>query len=208
MKMMKFCALACLAMLCTVPTMAQGISLSTVANQKIEERQSDFVKFVEASGNYVKLQSLEVTQMKLLSTSTLGGYTLRVEKFTDLASNKSVQAVKVTPNSQTGIGKIVSGVSGLGRAAKIFYIDFDELPILLAHVEKMKVACEAQPTVNTTFSYITRDGFCVNLGYIVNTKKAVKLGQIGETGEIPFVDFIDELTRAFKATLDKFAELK
>lgn len=208
MKKITLLAFAAMAMLITLPAMSQGNSLSTVPNSKYEDGQSNFIKLVESAGSYTQLQSTEAAFIKLVSTSSLGGYTLRCEKFTDMSSGKSLQAVKVTPNTQTGIGKLVSGATGLGSASKIFYVDLDEVSDMLAAIEKMKKACETEPSVNTTYTYSTRGGFSFSLGYVVNAKKAIKLGQIGQTGEVPFVDFLKEITEAFTAAKDKFAELK
>ncbi|MEG0467686.1 MAG: hypothetical protein RSC11_03465 [Mucinivorans sp.] len=208
MKSLKLFAVALFAMLLAAPAMAQGTSLSTVANEKARDRQSNFIKAVEAAGPYTQLYSDEITQLKLASVSTLGGYTLRCEKFTDMASGKSVQAVKVTPNTATGIGKLVSGATGLGSHSETFYVDADEVSVLLSHIEKMKAACEKEPAVNSTYTFTTRDGFSISLGYVVNGKKAIKLGQIGQTGEVPFVNFLSEVERAFKEASAGFANLK
>lgn len=208
MKKISLFLVLALVSLISLPAMSQGTALSTVPNVKLEERQSNFIKFVESSGNYIKLQSLEACVMKLASVGTLGGYTLRAERFTDLATNKSVDAIKVTPNSATGIGKLVSGATGLGSASQTYYIDFDELDPIMATIGKMKAACETEPSVNTTFTYVTRGGFVVSLGYVVNAKKAVKLGQIGQAGEVPFIDFLKEFETAFTTAKSKFAELK
>lgn len=208
MKRFKLLFLAAFALMVTVPAMGQGTSLSTAEFPNPALEQSKFEKFVIQTGPYVEYQSVEACVMKLLSTSTLGGYTLRCEKITDMATGKSATAIKFTPNSATGIGKIVSGATGLGSASKTYYIDVDELPAVYAHIEKMKAFCEAEPAINTTVTYRCNGGFSFSLGYVVNVKKAIKLGQIGQAGEVPFADFLPELTKALDTAKEKMSMLK
>lgn len=208
MKKIKILVVALFAMAISAPALAQGTSLSMPDVKTTKERVSNFEKICLESGPYVQFQSVEASYMKLVSMGTLGGYTLRCEKIKDMTSGKTAQAIKVTPNSNTGIGKIVSGATGIGREAQTYYIDVDELPAIFAHVDKMTAACEAEPGINTTYSYVTRGGFVFSMGYVVNAKKAVKLGQIGQTGEIPFADFSKEMVTAFKTAQEKLSMLK
>ncbi|MEG0517529.1 MAG: hypothetical protein RR555_01500 [Bacteroidales bacterium] len=208
MKKIKNLALILVAILFSSAAMAQGTSLSMVDATHPNLLQSNFVKLAESAGAYTQLLSDEVGIMKLGSTKTLGGYTIRCEKLTDMATGKSAKAVKLIPNSATGFGKIVSNATGIGSASQCYYIDFEEVSVLLATIEKMKKACETEPTVNTTYTYVCRGGFTLSLGYVVNAKKAIKLGQISQAGEVPFIDFLEEIARSFKAAQDGFANLK
>lgn len=197
-----------IALLFSTAAIAQGTSLSTVECNPPAYITSNFVKFAEAAGPYTQLQSDEVGMMKIGSGKTLGGYTIRCEKLTDMATGKSVKAIKLTPNSATGFGKIISNTTGIGSATQCYYIDFEELPTLVATLDRMKKACETESTVNTTYTYATRGGFTISLGYVVNAKKAIKLGQISQAGEMPFIDFLEEITRALTVAKDGFANLK
>lgn len=208
MKTIKLLAVTLLALFISVPAMSQGTSLSTAEVENPKFQMSNFEKFATEAGQYVEFQSVEAVVMKIGSASTLGGYTLRCEKITDMASGKSAQAIKVTPNSATGIGKLVSGATGIGRASQVYYIDVDELPAIQAHIEKMIKFCEAEPAINTTVTYTTRGGFSFSIGYVVNAKKAVKLGQLGQTGEMPFGDFTAEMSKAFNTAKEKLSLLK
>lgn len=208
MKKIKLLVVALFAMALSVPTMAQGTSLSTPDMKGGKERVGNFEKACLECGPYMEFQSVEAAFMKLVSVGTLGGYTLRCEQVKDMTSGKKAQAIKITPNSNTGIGKIVSGATGLGREAQTFYVDVDELPLIFAQVEKMTTACQTEPAINTTYSYVTRGGFAFSMGYVVNAKKAVKLGQIGQTGEIPFADFSKEMVTALKTAQEKLSMLK
>lgn len=208
MKKIKNLALILVAILFSSAAMAQGTSLSTVDTDYPNFKQSNFVKLAESAGPYTQLQSDEVGMMKIGSGKTLGGYTIRCEKFTDMASGKSAKAVKLIPNSATGFGKIISNTTGIGSATQCYYIDFEELPLLMAAIEKIKKACETEPTVNTTYTYNTKGGFTISLGYVVNAKKAIKLGQISQAGEMPFIDFLEEITRSLNAAKEGFANLK
>lgn len=208
MKNLRLLIVALFAAMVSVPVMAQGTSLSTPDMSGAKERVSNFEKECWAAGPYVKFQSVEAAFLKLVSASTLGGYTLRCEKVTNTATGKSATAIKITPNTNTGFGKIVSGATGIGRNAETFYVDADEIQAVLDHVAKMQTACETEPAINTTYTYITRGGFSFSLGYVVNAKKTTKLGQIGQTGEIPFVDFTSAIVDAFTAAKEKMSMLK
>lgn len=148
--------------------------------------------------------------MKITSTKTLGGYTLRVEKVTDLRTNKSASAVKLTPNSATGIGKMVGRATGglAGGADEIYYIDEAEIPAMLTAVEEMSKFDGQTPTCHTTYTYIAKGGFTFNSGFAVTAKTPVWLGQLGETGDMPLIKFKEEFMRAFREAQKAFAELK
>ncbi|MEG2848699.1 MAG: hypothetical protein RR880_00510 [Bacteroidales bacterium] len=205
---MKNWALILVAVLFSSAAMAQGTSLSTVDCELPNFVTSNFVKLASSAGPFVQLQSDEVGMMKIGSGKTLGGYTIRCEKFTDMATGKSAKAIKLIPNSATGFGKIISGATGIGSATQCYYIDFEEIPALVAAIEKIKKACETEPTVNTTYTYNTRGGFSISLGYVVNAKKAVKLGQISQTGEMAFIDFLEEIMKSINEAKAGFANLK
>ena len=79
---------------------------------------SNYEEFLTTVGPYTKHQLSEGVMMKLVSPATLGGYTIRAEKTTDLTTGKSMQAISLIPNSSTGVGKLVSKRSEERRVGK------------------------------------------------------------------------------------------
>lgn len=194
----------------TIPSVAQIASLADIPGENPEWQQSNFVTFITTASQYLKFQSKEVTVMKITSAKTLGGYTLRVEKVTDLRTNKTASAVKLTPNSATGIGKIVGRASGglAGNANEIYYIDESEIPVMLKAVEEMSKFDGQVPTCHTTYIYTAKGGFTFNCGFAVTAKNPIWFGQLGETGDMPLIKFKDEFMRAFQEAQKAFSELR
>lgn len=194
----------------SVPAMAQLASLTDLMDVNPAHLVSNYQKFLTTAGQYTKVQSDQVAILKLGSTATMGGYTVKAEMTTDLATGKSMKAIKLIPNSNTGIGKIVKGATGnlIGSANQIFYIDETEIATILATIEKMKKESKTTPAVNTTFTYMSKGGFSFSAGFVVEAKKSLWLGQIGETGDMPIADFMDSLSKVLNDAKTKLASFK
>lgn len=199
-----------LAIFIAIPATSQIISNNEGGMVNPELMLTNYQKFVMKAGNYTKMQLSEPIIMKVGSASTLGGFTLRAEKTTDMATGASKQAVKIMPNSATGIGKIVGkATAGLaGGADGVYYIDYEDLPGLLKAIEKMKKDTEVIPSVYTRYVYTCRGGFSFSSAYVVAAKKAIWMGEIIGTGDMPLSDFFDEMVKAFTEIQKNFASFK
>lgn len=165
------------------------------------------------AGPYVQIIDEMVTMIKVGSVSSNGGgYVMRAQKTTDLSKGGSKQAIKIIPNSATGVGQIIKKVSGtsMGTASMICYVDYSEIDAVIAALQKMKALGESgdTPKNNVTYTYTCRGGFNFSVGFVSTEKKSVWLGQCGETGDMPCKDFLDEMIRGFQECKAKFAELK
>lgn len=190
----------------TIPTMAQ-FATGGVANNPAYQ-VSAYETFLSTTGRYTKHQVGAPVLMKLVSTATLGGYTIRAEKTTNLVNGGSKRAVSIVPNSATGIGKFVSKSTGIGSATQSFYLDYSELAEVKKAIARMKEDSAAVPALYTRYTYVSQGGFAFSVSYLIVGKKALWVGQVGETGEMPLTEFFTVMTEAFTKAELGFANFK
>lgn len=181
-------------------------------------KDSKYVAFAKKASNVSLIRANFCGFLKLVSTSTLGGYNIFAVKMFDRVNNTSAGAMVVAPNSSSGVGgaatKVVGGLvksasAGLldvGGASQTFYIDEEELPMLIEKLNDIKKISSTTPDGFLTFTYVCQGGFTITAGYNVTLKKPIWLGTVGTTAEMPLGDFIDEMIVMFtkgKEALDK-----
>lgn len=190
----------------TTPIMAQSETGGVADNPTFQT--SAYAKFLTKAGQYTEHQVGGAVIMKLISPATLGGYTLRAEKITDMVHNHSKQAISMIPNSSTGLGKLVSQTTGIGGGAKSYYLDFEEIPKVVAAIAKMQEHSKTTPALYTRYSYTCIGGFSFSITFLQIGKKAFWVGQVAEAGTMPVAEFMAEMTTALNTIKEEFKKFK
>ncbi len=193
---------------------AQEITIPNLIETNPKFAVSNYVQMQMSAGNYVKLETAWIGVLKLPSLATFGGYSVSVEKCTDVATGKVAKAIKFKPNSSTGVGGFLKKAAPLpvGGASEVFYIDQAETPALIAKLKEFQKMAGTPGTVTSSFNYICKGGFVVSVGFKKvpeeSKKESVWMGSIAGTGDMILSDFLGELINLIDQSNAKFAELK
>lgn len=117
---------------------AQELGLVSRAAENPKFEKSNYVEFLMNASQYTRVETVLIGTIKLPSIATMGGYTVTLERTTDLTTNQSKKAVLIAP-----IGGAVSAVTGLFKKGttdnpSMYYIDDTEVDAFLTHLKKCK----------------------------------------------------------------------